>query len=376
MNMFQSYLIIITFVVSFCYCNANIDAEGTCPPVPSCPSRCQLRLTGGCPQCTCPEELKPPCPKVSCPRQCQSTTDSNGCPSCECPPAERVCPAIPECPLGCLEQGADCISCNCTVPGKSGPMKEDIDEGLMGTTENVIDEIETTETNIPAEQNPTDGLDEELENPIGSRRPPSYTPSDALRPERRLNKNGENEQQDRLNKNGSNNQQNTEQNNPNPYNIQCGETACSGGCLLCVQATNSCGRCLCGSQSTMCPSLPRCKVSCIANRGDGCYECRCPGDDDVGNRNGVGQGTYGGETAERESTEILSNDLIMRNSNPFPGFRLNLRPSHTGINNIMRSGLLATGMPNPGLRGHSFIRPGLPSRNPTFVIAFQRIPSK
>ena len=148
---------------STCSCPRSTaqQKEAVCPPIPACPSRCQVQLGSGCPRCTCPEEVAPQCPQVTCPHTCTVITGVDGCPACECPPQDRVCPKLPACALGCIDLSDDpqhegCLSCNCTLAADLIAQNQILPNSEQDPTISPDVEIITIETIDPGLINPTE----------------------------------------------------------------------------------------------------------------------------------------------------------------------------------------------------------------------------
>ena len=279
-----------------------LQAESVCPPVPACPSRCQVQHGSGCPHCICPEELGHQCPIVTCPPSCQRVTGQDGCPSCNCPPRDRLCPPMPACPLGCIgssdqPQLENCLSCNCTLAEKlflenqilpDEPLEvipitsldvelitiAAIDSGLVDPTEPnstpVSNDIlpAVVNTNIPTITSSAPTI------PPSNIQKTSTLPNPFIQNANDLNSGVTIPVAPRQRPNINNVRSSPPKRRPS-LNIPCGETSCPQGCSLCIQS-NSCGRCLCGNQARVCPPVPACRPSCISSTPDGCFSCYCP----------------------------------------------------------------------------------------------------
>ena len=132
-----------------CYeCVCSDPVANVCPPIPPCPSRCQIKLGSGCPSCSCPEEVtEPPCPRVSCPNSCTEITGPDGCPACDCPPPDVVCPQMPACALGCIDRSDEagyeaCLTCNCTIIEDLLEENQIIPTDAAGENPNLAPEVE------------------------------------------------------------------------------------------------------------------------------------------------------------------------------------------------------------------------------------------
>jgi len=311
-----------------CICTEEI--QNVCPPIPACPSRCQIQLTSGCPICTCPDEAtERPCPLVSCPASCKETVGPDGCPTCECPPPDTICPQMPACPLGCIDQHEkpayeNCLECNCTIieellndnqiiptdaiddalGNEAEIFSEAIDPGLflednpdvLYDTSTVDLPFDTTTVDFFPPDYPDQTVSPTANIPPNAGRqpaPPSHSdrPSNPLVPSN-SSPNPQRNRPDLSNRmqdgrpNPNQNPQSNRQPQPNPNrnqqtnrqpqpNIPCGDTSCPQGCSLCIQR-DGCGRCLCGDNARVCPPVPACPVNCISAGADGCISCNCP----------------------------------------------------------------------------------------------------